>query len=607
MNTNRFRSRVMVSFVLLAVFATGGAEATVIEESLLRLQQSPPSDPDCFDFAVLGDSNTLKPLEQSDVFRRSLQEFNILKPNFVVEVGDIVLGGAAEGVPAQWDLFEQVIKTCEVPYVAAPGNHDISDAATEKLWRERMGPTFYSFRYGNSQFVLLNSEEVGAVDRISDEQVAWLKKELESSTAKNIFLFLHQHYFEHADDPAAPPEQYWGKHWANVAAVLQGHPVRAVFCGHEHVYRDCGVRDGVHYVITGGAATYGMQGPENEGHFNHYLLVSVRGEEVHWAVIKPSSVLPEDVVTSARIDELNNIRNTWIAADEVFTPLGAPVDQDVTITISNPAESSMKSSLKWDLKPGWTIEPTEAAYEVATKSATKLLFRVKTATAQDARFPVPIFHTTYSQTQHGPAVDVAQDLRFVPVMAAARAQGPIKIDGVLDEWAAAPMAPMIYSSGFDGKDTSDLQCRLGFLWDDNMLYLAVETVDNEYYQPYAGDIVWSADNVELFLNDWSWGLTLTKNGPEVFLYEGVNVSAETVNTDVKLAVKRDGTKIIYEAAFPKSHLTPLELAQGNSFRFNLLMNDLDPSGPVKPRHWLELVPGPSAPGSRPPRVKVVLR
>ena len=33
-----------------------------------------------------------------------------------------------------------------------------------------------------------------------------------------------------------------------------------------------------------------------------------------------------------------------------------------------------------------------------------------------------------------------------------------------------------------------------------------------------------------------WGLTLTSAGPEVFLYEGVDVPAEKVNKDVKLAV-----------------------------------------------------------------------
>ena len=64
--------------------------------------------------------------------------------------------------------------------------------------------------------------------------------------------------------------------------------------------------------------------------------------------------------------------------------------------------------------------------------------------------------------------------------------------------------------------------------------------------------------------------------------------------------------MVYEAAFPQSHLTPLPLEPGNSFRFNMLMNDLDLSGPVEKRHWLQLVPQRGSEGSPPPRVKVVL-
>jgi hypothetical protein len=72
-------------------------------------------------------------------------------------------------------------------------------------------------------------------------------------------------------------------------------------------------------------------------------------------------------------------------------------------------------------------------------------------------------------------------------------------------------------------------------------------------------------------------------------------------------VKREGTKTTYEAAFPKSHLTPLTLEAGESFRFNALMNDLDASGPLEDRHWLTLVPERGTKGSRPPKVKVLLQ
>lgn len=592
--------------VLSGLAAASGAEPTLIEESLERLEASPPLSPEAFDFIVVADSNTLKPLEQSEVFRQCINEFNILKPDFVLHVGDIVLGGAAEGVPPQWDLFEEVIAECNPPVVALPGNHDISDEATENLWLERMGPTHYSFHYGNSFFVLLNSEEAGAIDRLSDEQVAWLDEQLDSTTAQHIFVFLHRPYFSHEGDPDEA-EARWRKHWSNVAATFAGHPVRAVFAGHRHMYLDCGVRDGVHYVICGGASVYGMHGTEEEGNFNHYLRVRVRGDDVSWAVIKPGAILPEDAATSARVDELYNIRHKWIAADEVPVPIGAPVSRDVEVTIRNPHESPMTSSLKWDLAPGWTVTPIEAMYEAPAGGTADMTFHVEGDGPAGAGFPVPAFCTTYSQTRHGPPVEVVQDLKLVPVLEARRVETHPRLDGQLGEWDSAQWMPLVYPVGFDARDTDDLSSEVAFLWDDAFLYMAVKTHDNEFYQPYAGDIVWSADNVELFLDDWSWGLSFTEKGPEVFLYWGVGVSPETVNTDVQLAVTRDGTEVVYEAAFPKSHLTPLTLVSGNSFRFNMLMNDLDPSGPQEKRHWLQLVPQRGSEGSQPPRVKVVLQ
>ncbi|MBP8128215.1 MAG: metallophosphoesterase [Candidatus Hydrogenedentes bacterium] len=595
--------------VLILIFAamcagTAG-HAALIEQSLERLRQSPPVCPDAFDFVVVADSNTLEPLEQAEVFKQILREVNVLKPGFVFEAGDIILGGAAEGVPPQWDVFEQTIAACEPPYLAIPGNHDISDAATERIWLERMGPAHYTFAYGNSLFIGLNSEEVGALDRISDEQVAWLKEQLAAATATNIFVFLHRPLFANEGDPETAGS-VWEAQWANVAETFRGYPVRAVFAGHEHIYRDCGVRDGVHYVICGGASVYGMRGNADEGKFNHYLRVQVRGGQFSWAVIQPGSILPQDAVTSERIDELFRIRNKWLVSEEIYAPLGEPVDRDLRVTISNPHERVLTSFLRWTVPEGWSVMPEQRDYEIPAHSAAQLVFHVQSEAAGAARFPVPVLRTLYTQTQHGPAVEVAHDLRFVPVLSARRASSPVAPDGVLSEWEGAQFAPSAYPAGFTGAALDDLACETAFLWDEDWLYMAVRVRDNEFHQPYAGDIVWKADNVEMFLDGWSWGLSLTAHGPEVFLYHGINVSAETVNTDVKLSVKRDGTGTFYEAAFPESHLAPLKLAPGASFRFNSLMNDLDPSGPETDRHWLQLAPETGSPGNPPPRVKVVL-
>jgi len=320
--------------------------APIIVKSLAQLEQSPPASADAFDFVVTGDTHSNKQLVfQTDIIKGMIREWNILKPALVLEVGDLVLGGSAENVPPQWDLFQKTIAECRAPYFAAPGNHDISDAASERLWLERMGPTYYAFSYGNTRFIMLDSEEVDALDAISAAQLAWLKKELETTKARNILLFLHQPYFASYGDPSKIDEA-WAKRWKPMADLIHGHPVRAVFAGHEHGYRDFGVRDGVHYVVCAGGASFG-KGRETEGYFNHYLFVRVRRDEVNWAVIKPGNVLPADVATNEQAAELFDIRHRLVACDEVAAPFGEQVDREVKIHIANPFMATFKSSVSY--------------------------------------------------------------------------------------------------------------------------------------------------------------------------------------------------------------------------------------------------------------------
>ncbi len=587
---------------VLVAWTGGAAGAGLADVSLERLEQTPPVSPESFDFVVIGDTRSGEPLTQPPAFRQAIREFNILGPAFVVDVGDLILGGAAKGVPPQWDVFDEAVSACGPPFLPVTGNHDVSNAATATLWQERMGPLRYSFRYGNSLFVALDSEEVGAIGRISDEQVAWLEKELEASNAEHIFVFLHQPYFAMADDPKTGVTG-WEKHWSNVAEVLRGHPVRIVFGAHWHIYRDCGVRDGVRYVITGGGgASYGKL-PEEEGGFFHYLLVRVRGDDVRWSVVKTGSILPENVVTSERIQEVRNVRRTWVRCEELAAPYGEGFDRDVAITVANPHETPLQSTLAWDVPDGWSVSPVEMDYSVAPNGVQPLVFRVKADSPADVRFPVPAYRTRYENTQFGDPVDLSMRMDLVPTTEAARATGPVRADGVLDEWGRTVPVPLTYPFDYDIDDIEDLSSQVRFMWDDSHFYLAVETTDDVHHQPYAGDIVWSADNVELFLDRWSWGLTLTKDGPEVFLYWGVDVESETVNTDVELGVKVEGTRAVYEAAFPKAMVKPFELKAGSSTRFSLIMNDIEPG---KKRHWAELTPGAGSGEGGFPRVKVVL-
>jgi hypothetical protein len=370
-----------------------------------------------------------------------------------------------------------------------------------------------------------------------------------------------------------------------------------------HTYRDCGIRDGVRYVISGGGGAE-ISEPGEEGGFEHYLLVRVRGEDVSWAVIRPGSVLPEDVMTRARLDEMRLLQDN-VHSEPLEVPVGQGFDRQVTITVENPYDAPFSSTLHWETPAGWHVDPVEAAYTTAPGVPATPLFHVWTDSAEATRFPVPAVTTTIENTLHGGPVTVTKPIDFIPTITAAFAVKPVIIDGQLDEWDQATPQPLIYAADFDPKDTNDLQAQMRVLWDEGHLYLVVEVEDDEFYQPYAGDIVWSADNIELFQGDWHWSLTLTQAGPEVFLYDGPGRESETVNTAVRLAVRRDGRKTVYEADFPASEVAPLRLQEGSSYPFSIMANDRDNLAPERPRHWLEFTPGAGSGGPF-PHAKVIL-
>lgn len=609
--------RFISAALCVACVASGQPPKTVADRAFELLRQNPPISPDVFDFAVVADTRSLKVDQQSETFKQLIRDFNALKPAFVVDVGDIILGGSADLVSAQWDEFDRVTADLTVPLFPATGNHDIFDEATEKIWLDRVGPLTYAFTYGNSRFIILNAEENNAVDRISDSQLAWLKNELESHPAKHIFVFIHQPYF--ARD--------WDRQWAMVHELLVQHPVRMVFGGDNHIYRYVGERDGIHYVISAGGGAE-VRVPEDEGGFHHFVLVRVRGDRFDWSVVKPGSILLKDVVTQARIDEIKYARTQWMKTETVEVPVGEPFKRSVTVLIDGPGEGE----ITWNIPTGWHVapesmkysvkapEPTPDGFQIAANRPLALLeFDFSTDDAAAVKYPVPEFTTTYSNTKHGAPVEVKGRLNLVPAYTIHRAPAPVTIDGDLAEWSSATTMPLSYGWDFDINDTADHQTTVKLMYDPENLYLAAEVKDDEFHQPYGGDIVWSADNLQTFfrMEDrgsqpfvfkyyWEWGLSLTNSGPEVFMYHGVNRESTVINKTVQLAVKRAGEWTYYEAAFPKSDVVPLALMPGATFMFSIASNDLDPSHPERPRHWSELTPGvgDAVPGS--PLAKITL-
>ena len=163
-------------------------------------------DPQEFHFAIIGD---LTGGERPSVYAQAVERINLLRPEFVMSVGDLVGGGGANrrDLQKQWDSFNARTAKLEMPFFYGVGNHDIwtgfkgmtpARQTSIDVWKEQFGPkTYYSFTYKGCLFVCLDSMEKHDYypprEALSDAQMAFVTGEFEKHpNARWRFIFMHK-------------------------------------------------------------------------------------------------------------------------------------------------------------------------------------------------------------------------------------------------------------------------------------------------------------------------------------------------------------------------------------------------------------------------------
>jgi 3',5'-cyclic-AMP phosphodiesterase len=153
-----------------------------------------------FSFVQISDShigfNKAANQDVTATLKLALDKINALPapPDLLLHTGDITHSSK----PAEFDTAQQLIKGVkagETFYV--PGEHDIAtdDGA---MYRERFGMNsqgrgWYSFTHKNVHFIGLNNcQQVDAMGKMGDDQLAWMKSDLASLSASTpIVIFAH--------------------------------------------------------------------------------------------------------------------------------------------------------------------------------------------------------------------------------------------------------------------------------------------------------------------------------------------------------------------------------------------------------------------------------
>ena len=261
------------------------------------------NDPEDFQFAVIGDRTG--GADPQGVFVRAIDQLNLLQPEFVINVGDLVEGYTDDKATASamWDEVEPVINKLEMPFFYTAGNHDLGNDTMQQVWQERFGAAYYHFVYRDVLFVILNTEDPSnpmpeGVDektalykklqkedpaaaqamleefmdslasyrvpaQFSDQQMDYVKKVLQENTnVRWTFFFLHQPVWEN------PPEKF-----LTLEQQLKDRPYTFI-AGHLHYY-DIESRNDRDYITMGPAGASWHK--DGGGNVDHILWVTMKG------------------------------------------------------------------------------------------------------------------------------------------------------------------------------------------------------------------------------------------------------------------------------------------------------------------------------------------
>ena len=273
--------------------------------------------PQEFQFLIIGDRTGGANAEGT--FALAIDQINLLQPEFVINVGDIIEGYSDDKAElnAEWDEVDGLLEKLDMPFFRVPGNHDIANKVAQEVWRERYGASRYHFVYKDVLFLVLDSEDppreapegikekleeynrlqvedppkaqamlaefmtdeavvaaLGNPIEFGDEQVAMIKEALEKNPeVRWTFLFLHEPAWENPSESFKAIQQLLKD---------RGHTFLA---GHLHYY-DYDKIDGHEHITMGPAgASFHQEGPGNVDHVM-WVTMTEEGPQIGNIVLK---------------------------------------------------------------------------------------------------------------------------------------------------------------------------------------------------------------------------------------------------------------------------------------------------------------------------------
>lgn len=511
------------------------------------------------------------------IFEKGIEKVNLLQPEFVMSVGDLIEGYTTDTaeINRQWDEFCGFVNKLEMPFFYVPGNHDLTNPVMERIWKERFGPTHYSFIYKDVLFMALNSEDQtrgSGKGSISGPQLEWIRKTLDAHRhVKWTFLFMHQPLWVQETDPVK---------WFDVEKLLADRK-HTVFVGHRHHYERFERNNTQYYMLATTGGSSALRGPQL-GEFDHFVWVTMTDQGPVLANLHLDGVFDHDVFNEELTAFTQKIWSSdMIRIEEPLYVKGTVFTQDsirfrITNNFDVPLKVKLNHGFSWDFKadiakPEFTVPPNSVRFssleltarkqkEIESMKAVKLKAEVAVQQEGKGDFFVPF------------EFNVAPLRRYE----LKKTTGSIKPDGVLNEWTALPYSLATPEGG-----------RFGITYDNKFIYLGIQVNDSELING-AANTTFNQDFAGFVLDGQPTTKSISEKGDDwfknslYFIASPEDASGKSSVWDMSDAEKqlvwkcvRNRNGYAFEIAIPLEYVQRQQGDLWQSVRVNVVVQDKD--------------------------------
>jgi len=537
------------------------------------------NDEDQFQFAIVTDRTGG---HRPGVFLQGVHKLNLLQPEFVLSVGDLIEGYTRDTLELrrQWEEFDGFVEQLQMPFFYLPGNHDITNEVMEQVWQQRLGPTHYYFIYQDVLFLCLNSEDQyrgSSRGSISDAQYAWIKQVLEDNTeVRWTMVFMHQPLWVQEADPIR---------WFDVEALLANRP-HSVFAGHRHHYVKYERNQNNYYMLatTGGGSP--LRGPEL-GEFDHVVWVTMTKAGPVIANLQLEGIWDEDLVTAEVEREIATINGTRPFRIEPIYYEGESFEGgNARIKITNDANLPLLVELDDQFSWGYTSSLSANKVEVAPNAVSFVDLTITPRKKNSDPGQAVGLAATIAYQQEGRNNKIAIPLQYkiAPEQKYYIEHSPkaVTVDGQLDEWKDLPFA-------IDTKaaEATDISGQFGISYDEDYVYVAARITDDQVAVS-SEETTWRQDFAGLILDAAPQTLSAMRTGsgwysnsiiyimsPETDQAESTSFYEERLPEGTQWSCRATTGGYVMEGAIPLAYVRERQGDDWQTLRVNFVVQDRD--------------------------------